>query len=162
MFVRCSNCSRCVPKDKAIKRFTVRNMVESAAVRDIQDATVYAGEPCPPLHMRCLYSNAAAEYALPKLYIKIAYCVSCAIHSHGQFALSFCVYSLADSCPGSGPCALARGTPEPRASAPRPLQGWEEGQPRSRRRRGCKGHRSRSNRGRIIGSFPRIHCIVPA
>lgn len=91
-------------------RFTVRNMVESAAIRDISDASVYSGEfgvsrrdvlqalavptrlashrDRSTLTLRTLapffphLPSAPLEYVLPKLYIKVVYCVSCAIHSH--------------------------------------------------------------------------------
>ena len=56
------NCGRMIPKDKAIKRFLTKNMVESSSAKDVSDAAVYAG------------------YELPKTYQKQFYCVSCAVH----------------------------------------------------------------------------------
>merc|ERR1712232_1234274 len=37
--VRCESSGVMVPKDKAIKRFIVRNIVDASAIRDIQDAS---------------------------------------------------------------------------------------------------------------------------
>ena len=88
-------------KDKAIKRFTVRNMVESAAVRDIGDASVYPGARFVVASEDNLIYFICIEYTVPKLYIKIAYCVSCAIHSHGTF---FIISGSADNGEGDDAC----------------------------------------------------------
>jgi small subunit ribosomal protein S26e len=61
--VFCESSGALVPKDKAIKRFIVRNIVDASAIRDIQDASAMDG------------------YMLPKIYRKVYYSVSAAIHS---------------------------------------------------------------------------------
>ena len=63
--VRCVNCARCVPKDKAIKRFQMRNMLDGSSRRDVKDNFAYKDPKA---------------FNLPKIYVKQMYCVSCAIH----------------------------------------------------------------------------------
>jgi len=61
--VRCETSGALVPKDKAVKRYIVRNIVDASALRDLQESSVIDG------------------YALPKLYRKVYYSISAAIHS---------------------------------------------------------------------------------
>jgi small subunit ribosomal protein S26e len=63
--IRCINCSRCVPKDKAIKRFQMRQLVDGSSRRDIKENSAYDQQ----------------FFALPRIYVKQQYCVSCGIHA---------------------------------------------------------------------------------
>lgn len=60
--VNCEGCGCKPPKDKAVKRFQVRNIVDNSSMRDIREASAYE------------------VYVVPKMYLKMHYCVGCAVH----------------------------------------------------------------------------------
>eukprot|EP00958_Prasinococcus_capsulatus_P014967 scaffold1584_cov363-Prasinococcus_capsulatus_cf.AAC.2 len=76
-----AGCGCRVSKDKGVKRFRVTNIVESSAIRDIRDASMYE------------------EYVLPKMYRKMEYCIGCAIHQRVVRVRS--VEARKDSCGGA-------------------------------------------------------------
>ena len=59
----CVNCGRLCPKDKAVKRFTIRDIVDASSKKDLEE------------------NRAFETYIIPKLYIKMQYCIGCGIHS---------------------------------------------------------------------------------
>merc|ERR1711907_687923 len=63
--VVCCQSGKLVSKDKAIKRFQVKKIVDESSRKDIQDNSAYPD----------------GQFHLPKLYVKQYYCVSCAIHA---------------------------------------------------------------------------------
>ena len=59
--VRCESSGVLVAKDKAIKRFIVRNIVDASAIRDIQDSSVIDGAHCRALCRRAVMHYGHAE-----------------------------------------------------------------------------------------------------
>merc|ERR1711872_374573 len=59
---KCTNCFRLVPKDKAVVKHKIQNLIEAAALDDVKAATVFD------------------EFDIPKLRYKLVYCISCAVH----------------------------------------------------------------------------------
>merc|ERR1719335_1396490 len=66
--VRCESSGALVPKDKAVKRFIVRDLVETSVQRDLLDAVVVDG-------------TRTIGHILPKFIFKVYYSISAALHS---------------------------------------------------------------------------------
>jgi len=61
--VRCQVTGKAVPKDKAVCRMSIKNMVDKACERDVKDHSVFTN-----------------TYMIPKLYVKNYYCIEAAVH----------------------------------------------------------------------------------
>jgi len=74
--VRCEQSGVLVPKDKAIKRFIVRNIVDASAIRDITQSCVYDSENS----LRSRQVRSVSRRSLPvaeDLSESILLCVGC-------------------------------------------------------------------------------------
>lgn len=168
--VFCESSGALVPKDKAVKRFIVRNIVESAAIRDLQESCVFDGawllwctslSRITALGVGASHSRESgalrepahhAAYVLPKLYRKVYYSISAAIHSKVGAARAVCMAGLLQRSLlifpfnyAGGARAQPRGSPHPRAAKALPRlrqqegRGWAPGWPgRPRRPRGAE------------------------
>mmetsp|Transcript_10945 Transcript_10945/g.24838 ORF Transcript_10945/g.24838 Transcript_10945/m.24838 type:complete len:99 (-) Transcript_10945:28-324(-) len=61
--ISCNLTGKLVPKDKAIVRYVIKNIVDISSLRDLQDSCVYE------------------FYTLPKLYYKNIFSIEAAIHN---------------------------------------------------------------------------------
>ena len=52
--IRCTNCGRVFPKDKAVKRFVMKKIVDESSRKDLEDNYAYDKQ----------------DFYLPKLYLK--------------------------------------------------------------------------------------------
>uniref|UniRef100_A0A453FU15 40S ribosomal protein S26 n=6 Tax=Aegilops tauschii subsp. strangulata TaxID=200361 RepID=A0A453FU15_AEGTS len=97
-FIRCDNCAKTVPKDKAIKRYKVQNIVAPENISYFTEASVLDG------------------YHLPKIYIKERWCIiGCAIHKK-----KIGIRSRKDRKNRAPPESVRRRGPRPEGQAPRP------------------------------------------
>ncbi|CAC27034.1 40S ribosomal protein S26 [Guillardia theta] len=61
--IHCNLTGKLVPKDKAIVRYVIKNIVDLSSLRDLQDSCIYE------------------YYTMPKLYYKNTFSIESAIHN---------------------------------------------------------------------------------